>query len=275
VRRVGTLLSYLCISALAALWLFPVLLVLMNACKTLQDYSRGNIWKWPQEFVLFQNIRDAWVLGGLGKGFVNSIGYGVIGAVCSILLASLAAYALTFLRIKGAFYWFLLIYSGTIFPFQMYLIPLYFAYQKTGLFNTFGGMALFYVAICIPFCVFLLRNYMKTLPVEVVEAARIEGCSNFKVYWNIVMPMCLSPAYVLFIFQFTWVWNDLIFGLTLTQTPEIRPIMAGLSSMQGVFFRTGVTTLMAGVLITSIPTILVFLALQRSFIRGLQLTIKG
>jgi len=149
------------------------------------------------------------------------------------------------------------------------------AYRKTGLFNSFGGLALFYIAICIPFCVFLLRNFMRTLPYEVVEAARIEGCSNFTVFWKIVMPMCLSPIYVLFIFQFTWIWNDLIFGLTLTQSPDIRPIMAGLSSMQGIFFRTGVTTLMAGVIITSIPTILVFFLLQKSFIKGLQLSVKG
>jgi ABC-type sugar transport system, permease component len=274
-RRLASLLSYICISVLAVLWLFPVILVLMNSFKTLQDFSQGGLWHLPEGFAFFQNVRDAWVLGGLGQGFLNSIAYGVIGAVCSILLAALASYGLVIMQIKRAFFWFLLIYSGTIFPFQMYLIPLYMAYRKTGLFNSFGGLALFYIAICIPFCVFLLRNFMRTLPYEVVEAARIEGCSNFTVFWKIVMPMCLSPIYVLFIFQFTWIWNDLIFGLTLTQSPDIRPIMAGLSSMQGIFFRTGVTTLMAGVIITSIPTILVFFLLQKSFIKGLQLSVKG
>jgi len=273
--RVFRWFSHIFITILAALWLFPIALVVMNAFKTLEDFSRGNIWKWPQGAALFANIRDAWVLGGLGQGFISSLCYGIIGASVSIALASLAAYGLTILRVKGAFYWFLLIYSGTVFPFQMYLIPLFVAYRKTGLYNTFIGMALFYIAICIPFCVFLLRNFMKMLPMEVVEAARMEGCSNFGVFVKIILPMSLSPIFVLFIFQFTWIWNDLIFGMTLTQTPSIRPIMAGLQSMQGIFFRTGITTLLAGILITSIPTIVVFFSLQRSFIKGMQLTVKG
>jgi len=274
-KRLLTWVSLAGITVLAALWLFPIALVVMNAFKSLPDFSQGNIWKWPTGFALFANIRDAWVLGGLGKGFASSLGYGVIGALCSIALASLASYGLTILQVKGSFYWFLLIYSGTVFPFQMYLIPLFVAYRKVGLYNTFGGMALFYIAISIPFCVFLLRNYMKSLPMEIVEAARIEGCTNFRVYWEMVIPMCLSPIFVLFIFQFTWIWNDLIFGMTLTQAPAIRPIMAGLQSMQGIFFRTGITTLLAGILITSIPTLAVFFALQRSFIKGMQLSVKG
>lgn len=274
-KRLLTSLSYAGIGIMALLWLFPIALVILNSVKTLPDFSSGGIWSWPTEFALFDNIRDAWVLGGLGKGFVSSLAYGIIGSVCSIALAGLASYGLTVLQVKGSFYWFLLIYSGTIFPFQMYLIPLFVAYRKIGLYNTFGGMALFYVAISIPFCVFLLRNYMKTLPSEIVEAARMEGCSNFKVFRTIVVPMCMSPIFVLFIFQFTWIWNDLVFGMTLTQAPEIRPIMAGLQSMQGIFFRTGITTLLAGILITSIPTIAVFFALQRNFIKGMQMTVKG
>lgn len=267
--------SFVLLVALAAVWLVPVALVVMNAFKTQLDFSQGHLWKWPASFALFANIRDAWVIGELGKGFISSLSYGVLGSAISILLAALAAYGLVILKIRGGFYWFLLIYSGTIFPFQMYLVPLYKAYVDTGLYNTFFGLLLFYTAISIPFCVFLLRNYMMTLPFEVVEAARMEGCSNFKIFSSMTLPMLVSPISVLFIFQFTWIWNDLVFGMTLSQAASVRPIMAGLASMQGVFFRTGVTTLLAAVLITSIPTIVVFFALQRNFIKGMQLTVKS
>jgi ABC-type glycerol-3-phosphate transport system permease component len=274
-NRLGTLLLYILISCLALIWIIPVLLVLMNAAKTLPDFTHGNIWAFPTSFHFFQNINEALHVGGLGRGFLSSLSYGVIGGAMSIILAALAAYALVILRLKGSFYWFLLIYSGTIFPFQMYLVPLFKAYQKLGIYDTFFGMALFYITICIPFCVFLLRNYMTTISREIVEAAQLDGFSTFGVFLKIVSPLLIPPISVLFLFQFTWIWNDLIFGMTLTRTESIRPVMSGLAAMQGIYFNSGITTLMAAIVVTSIPTLLLFFVLQRNFLKGLQLTVKS
>src|SRR6218665_3646607 len=103
------------IVCLAMIWLSPVLLILMNATKTLLDFSQGNIWSFPTTFHFFENAKEALDAGQLGKGMISSLSYSVIGTVLSIFIAALAAYGIVILRIKGGFYWFLLIYSGTIF----------------------------------------------------------------------------------------------------------------------------------------------------------------
>lgn len=273
-NRTITWLTYIFIICLAILWIVPLLLVLMNSTKSLVDFTKGSIWAWPKAFHFFQNVKEALVVGGLTKYLKNSLTYGVIGAFCSIFIAAIAAHGLVILRLKGSFFWFLLIYSGTIFPFQMYLVPLFRGYQKLGIYDTFFGMCLFYTAICIPFCVFLLRNFMSTISREYVEAAQMDGFNSFGLFLKIIVPFIIPPVTVLFLFQFTFIWNDLVFGLILTRSETIRPIMTGLAAMQGLYFSTGITTLMSGIVITSIPTIFLFLFLQKNFIKGLQITVK-
>ncbi|WP_018759595.1 carbohydrate ABC transporter permease [Paenibacillus terrigena] len=274
-KRLGQWIIYIIIGLLAILWALPVILVLMNASKSLTDFSQGNIWAFPTTFQLGKNIMEAIRMGGLGSGLLSSFSYGVLGAGIAIILSAMAAFGIVILRLKGGFYWFLLIYSGTIFPFQMYLVPLFKGYQELGLYDTFVGMLLFYTAIAIPFCVFLLRNYMAALPYEIVEAAQLDGFRSFEIFIRIIGPYLLPPISVLFLFQFTWIWNDLVFGMTLTRSETIRPIMAGLATMQGIYFRSGVTTLLAGIVLTSLPTVLLFFALQRNFIKGMQHSVKS
>jgi ABC-type glycerol-3-phosphate transport system permease component len=267
--------SYIIIIGLAILWMTPVVLVLLNSTKSIVDFNTGSIWALPKGFHFFQNVREALVVGGLSKYMKNSITYGLIGSAASIFIAAIAAYGLVMLRLKGAFYWFLLIYSGTIFPFQMYLVPVFKGYQKLGIYDTFLGMCLFYTAICIPFCVFLLRNFMSTISREYMEAAQLDGYTKFQIFIRIICPFLIPPISVLFLFQFTFIWNDLVFGLIFTRSDSIRPIMSGLAAMQGLYFSAGITTLMAGIVITSIPTIFLFFALQKNFIKGMQITVKS
>ncbi|GGD72342.1 carbohydrate ABC transporter permease [Paenibacillus nasutitermitis] len=274
-KQTMRILSYTFIAVLAVLWLLPIILVLMNATKSLEDFTYGNIWKLPATFHLFKNMSEALQMGALGRGMLNSFLYSFLGAGLSIFAAALAAFGIVILRVKGGFYWFLLIYSGTIFPFQMYLVPLFKAYQSFGIYDTFGGMLLFYVAISIPFCLFLLRNYMSTIPYEIVESAQLDGFKSFGIFTRIIFPLLLPPISVLLLFQFTWIWNDLVFGMTLSRSEAVRPVMAGLATMQGMFFRSGVTTLMAGIVLTSLPTIILFFVLQRNFIKGMLLTVKS
>ena len=150
-------------------------------------------------------------------------------------------------------------------------------YMSWGLYDTFLGMTLFYIAICIPFCTFIFRNYFLTLPGEVLEAAKLDGCSNLKAYWKIFMPLSKPAIAVLLLFQFTWVWNDLMFGMVLTRSTEVRPIMVGLAQLQG--FRAGsgtdIPSLMAGAFAASLPTIILFVFLQRYFIEGMKLSTAG
>jgi multiple sugar transport system permease protein len=277
-RRKGRRLSLgkvalqLAVLILAVIWLIPLWLLFITPMKTVDEYLSGTQWALPQNPLnLFANLQTAWNTSGLGSGFEASLLYGVVGAALAILSGSLGAYAITRLPTRGPFFWFLVVFSGTIFPFQMYLIPLFQSYIKFGLYDTQVGMILFYTAIAIPFCLFVMRGFFSTVPREYQEAARIDGARDFLIYWRIFMPLARGPIAVLFLFQFTWIWNDLLFGLVLSTSDGIRPIMPTLVGMQGVYGHSGPPTVLAAALIASLPTIALFLLLRRFMVRGLTL----
>jgi ABC-type glycerol-3-phosphate transport system permease component len=258
---------------LAVLWLVPLFLLVITPMKSVPEYQGASQWalpRHPQE--VFDNLKTAWTSAGLGPGFVASLSYGFVGAALAIAFGSLGAYAITRLPVRLGFFWFILVFSGTIFPFQMYLIPLFTMYTDTGLYDTWLGMALFYTAIAIPFCLFVLRGFFSTIPAEIQDAARLDGAGDFRIYWRIFLPLARGPIAVLFLFQFTWIWNDLLFGLVLSTSDGIRPIMPSLLGMQGVYASTGPPILLAGALIGSLPTVILFLCLGRYLLRGMTLS---
>lgn len=261
--------------SLALVWITPLVVTFFVSIKDNEDYVSNPIWTLPSRIAIIENIKFAWTTGTLGSSFVNTIFYATVGAGVAIVLASLAAYALVHLKVRGSFGWFLLIYSGTIFPFQMYLLPLYYLYINTNLYDTRTGLIIFYIAICIPFCLFVLRNYFTTISEEIPEAARMDGLSDFGVYWYIFMPMSYSALAALFLFQFTWIWNELLFGITLARSQDIRPLMAGLAGMRGIYAAQNIPGVLAGALIASAPTIIIFLLLRRYLLQGLVLSTQG
>ena len=206
--------------------------------------------------------------------FFSSIIYSAFGAVMAIVFASMAGYSIVRLKPKFNFLLFLIIYSGTLFPFQMYLIPLYKMYNSIGLYNTRAGMILIYGALCIPFSLFVYRGFYVTIPKEIEDAAKIDGCGPLRAYFSVFLPQSVAPTAVVALFQMTWIWNDLLFGMVLSRTKDIRPVMVAIASMTG---RAGglVTIIMTAVLFTSIPTILLFILLRRHFISGMAMSISG
>jgi multiple sugar transport system permease protein len=263
------------IIALALIWITPLVATFFESLKSNDDYTSNPIWTLPSRIALPDNINFAWTTGTLGTSFLNTILYASVGAVVAIILASLAAYALVRLKVRGRFGWFLLIYSGTIFPFQMYLLPLYYLYINTNLYDTRFGLNVFYIAICIPFCLFVLRNYFTTISEEITEAARLDGLSDFGVYIYIFMPISFSALAALFLFQFTWIWNELLFGITLARSQDVRPVMAGLAGLQGIYAAVNIPGVLAGALIASVPTVIIFLILRRYLLQGLVLSTQG
>lgn len=262
-------------TVLVIIWLIPLLITFLTALKTAKEAASSYPWELPQGFALGENIAWAWNRGRLGESFVQSLIYAGVGSLFAIVLASLAAFSLVQLRPVRAFGWFLLIYAGTIFPFQMYLLPLFYLYQTTGLYDTTTGLTLFYTAIAIPFCLFVLRNHFTTIDYEIIEAAKLDGLSNFGIYRRIYMPLSVAAVAALFLFQFTWIWNDLLFGLTLAKSPDVRPIMAGLAGLRGTYSAANTPGVLAGALLASVPTILIFMLLGRYLLRGMTLTTSG
>ena len=140
------------------------------------------------------------------------------------------------------------------------------------LYNTHVGLLVFYTAIAIPFATFIMRNHFTSVPVDLGEAARLDGAGSLRVFANIFAPLSLNAFATVFILQFTWIWNDLLFGLTLSRSENIRPIMAALAALQGQYASTGPPVALSGALIVSIPTFVLFFGVQRVFVRGLRAT---
>jgi len=267
-------LTTILISVFAVLWLIPLVVVIVNCLKAPKEFVRSQFWQLPKQIAFLENLQYAWVKAQLGASFFNSVFYGTVGSIVAIVIGALAAFALSALPIKGRFVWFLIIYSGTVFPFQMYLIPLFRMFNNFSMYDTRFGLCTFYAAVSVPFCLFVLRNYFSTISKEVVEAARMDGSSDIRIFGQIYLPLAKSPIAVLFLFQFTWIWNDLLFGLTLSKSPTIRPVMAGVASLQGIYSGTNMPAVLVAVLIASIPTLLLFSLLQRNFMQGLTLVTK-
>lgn len=266
--------KYIVLSILVIVWMMPLWFVLVNAMKTPGGFFSSQIWNLPVETSVMENIKYAWFEGAIGSGFLNSAIYGIVGAALAILFAAAAGYALIALEVKGKLFWFLFIYSGTIFPVQMYLIPLFDIYTGFGLYDTRLGLILFYIAISIPFSLFVLRNYFSSFSKEVAEAARLDGCSDFGIFTRIYMPLATAPISVLFLFQFTYIWNELLFGMTLSRSIDVRPLMAGLANMQGVYAISNIPAVLIAALLASIPTLALFTFLQRNFMEGLTVVDK-
>jgi len=258
--------------ALAVAWMVPFYYLFVSVFKTSAEYGSGHPLSLPQSITpIFSNIYEAWTKTRMADGMFNSALYGLIGAGAAIFIAALAAYGLTRIDFRGKNFWFMLIFAGTIFPLQMYLIPLFIGYTRLGLNNTRIGMILFYIAICIPFPVLVLRNYMAGLPREIDEAARIDGCSEFRIFRSVVLPNCWGPMTALFLIQFTWVWNDLLFSMVLTSREEVRSLMNGLMVLQGSYAASTPNVVMTATLLASVPTVVLFFLLRKHFMNGLKL----
>jgi ABC-type glycerol-3-phosphate transport system permease component len=272
--RFGRWAVTLVLALMCAVWLGPLWNLVTTAMKsTPESVGDATQWALPKSpSRLFDNLAQAWSTTGLAAGFEASLLYAVSGAALAILFASLGAYAITRLRIRMRFFWFVLVFSGTLFPFQMYVIPLFKLYQNTGLYDTRIGLICFYTAISIPFCLFVMRSFFATVPAELQDAARLDGGSDLRIFWRIFLPLAKAPVAVLFLFQFIWIWNDLLFGLVLSTSDGVRPITPTLAGLQDQYASSGQPLVLSAALIASLPTVLLFLLLGRYMMQGLQLT---
>ncbi|RKY01068.1 MAG: carbohydrate ABC transporter permease [Spirochaetes bacterium] len=259
---------------LSLIWIFPLVSMIIVIFKSPDEFNSLHYWVLPPIKNILKNIGSniayAWVKAKIGMNFINSLIFAFSAGVGSAFIASMGGYALVHLKIKRPQSWFFGIFIGNLFPFQMFLIPLYLFLNKLGLYDTRTGLIIVYVGICVPFALFVYRNYAYTLPGEIFDAAKVDGAGKWKSFLKIFLPMSKPAFAVVFIFQFIWTWNDLLFGLILTE--RYRPIMTALSKLQGARGGVPVTILIAGALIASIPTIIVLLSLQKFFVRGFTLT---
>lgn len=257
------------LSLLALIWLVPVYLLVVNAMTPVAEYDGSPTW-WPTGLGFVGNLQKAWTSAELGLGFYNSLIYATASAAIAAFAAAMASFAVIVMPTRHRGLWFWVIYTGTLLPLQIFLAPLFKAYVGVDFYDTQIGMILIYAALCVPFSFFILRNYLTTVPVEISEAAQLDGAGWFRLFWLIHMPMAKASLLAAFVFQFTWVWNDLLFGITLSTSPNIRPVMAALAQLNGGFSSLGPPVVLSAALAVSIPTIVLFLVFQRFFVSSLK-----
>lgn len=256
-------------------YLTPFYYLFVTVFKTSPEYAQKGVLELPSSLWPFlDNVAQAWNIAHLGAAGFDSLTYATFGGAIAIAFAAAAAYGMTRLNLIGANGWFMLVFTGTLFPFQMYLVPLLFGYQRLGIINTWFGMLMVYVAICIPFPLLVLRNSFSGISREIDEAARIEGASEWRVFISMIVPNAAGPLIALFLLQFTFIWNDLLFSSILANGIEVRSIMVALQSLQGTYSTLGPNVVITATLISSVPTVVLFVILRKYFMAGLQLGTK-
>jgi glucose/mannose transport system permease protein len=257
------LVRYLVLTVAALLYLAPLLLVLTASLKTPQELQ--TVLSLPATLNL-TNYVEGW--RRIGPSILNSLYITAPAVVLSIFVGAMAAYPLSHARIPGGRIIFLFLLAGMLVPHQVVQIPLFMMMRALGLYNSIPGMWLVHLAYGIPFCTFFLRNFFSTIPRSMFEAAQIDGCGPFGYFFKILLPASISGIAALAIVQSRSVWNDLFFGLTLTNSPHTQPMPVALYGLiGGMEVEEG--PLMAATIISMLPVMVTFLIFQKSFTRGL------
>ncbi len=270
-RRWPRLVLYVVMTGLAIAYLFPVYLLVITSLKSFDQVSLSRMWDLPTS-VSLDSFRRAWSGGegviGMRNSFVNSVLMVVPGTIMSCLLGSLNGYVLSKWRFPGSNVLFTLILFGMFIPYQSILVPLVQLLNTLRLYGTIPGLILTHVVYGIPITTLIFRNYYASVPTELIEAARMDGAGFFGIYRSVVLPLSAPGFVVVAIWQFTSLWNEFLFGLIITNNPEIRPVTVALQNLSGSQF-TQWNVQMAGAVMVALPTLLVYLLLGRYFLRGM------
>ncbi|MBG0569209.1 carbohydrate ABC transporter permease [Actinoplanes aureus] len=263
--RPGPWLAALPMSLLALATLYPLLFTANVAMKTRRDYVLDR-------FALVdtlrgQNLETAWTSVGMGRYFVNSLIVVTSSVLLLLLLGSMAGFALSRLRFRGSSLLYLTFLAGLFVPFQVIMVPLARIMADAALIDTYPGLVLVYVAQFLPFTVFLLTSYYRTIPQEVIDAARIDGNSVYGVYRRIMLPLGRPALLSVGILNALFCWNDVLMSLVMMPSADHRTLMVGVTSLRGQY-SDDIPTFASGVLIAALPVLVVYLFLQRQIADG-------
>ena len=256
---------------IAFFWTIPTFGLFVTSFRPPADIQSSGWWTFfANPGITFENYTNAWSnsAGGLGGFFVNSFVIVFPAVLIPISLALLAAYCFAWIDFRGRDFLFVAIFALQIVPIQVTLIPLQTIFVDFGLQNSFWPVWISHTIFGLPLAIFLLHNFMKEVPASIVEAARVDGAGHVKIFFVVLMPL-LIPAIAAFgIFQFLWVWNDLLVATVFAPSPNLRPITAAIAELSGSKGSQW-ELLSAGAFISIVVPLAVFIGLQRYFVRGL------
>lgn len=257
---------------LALIFFLPIGGTLLTSVRSIPDITQNGAWAWPQTFE-WQNLGTAFekMRPYLRASFIITLP-SVFG---TILVATMAGYSLSRMRFRGRIWMFLVIVSLSFVPVHTQLIPVFRLMSDLGLHDTFLAQIIVHIMRQIPFAVLIMTNFFNTVPGELREAARIDGANEWTIFQRIYVPVARPAISALIVLEFTWIWNDLLWGLVLTQGADKRPVTVGIISFQGEY-EIAYNMVASGAMIAALPTLAVFLIFQKHFIRGMTMgSVKG
>jgi alpha-glucoside transport system permease protein len=263
--------THVILGLIALVWLLPSVGLLITSFRPSADMRATGWWTvlFEPRFTL-DNYERVISAEGMAGAFLNSLFITIPSTIFPLVIASMAAFALAWVKFPFRDTTFLLIVAMLMVPVQVGFIPLVTAFREsgTGLLTNYGAVWLAHTAYALPFGIFLLRNFFITLPKDLIEAARIDGASNLGIFRTIVVPLSVPAIAAYGIFQFLWVWNDLLMALVYAQRNAIQPMTVKVTQLLGTYATEWSLLAAAGFLVMVLPLI-VFISLQRFFVQGL------
>ena len=272
--RIQKVLLQLLATAIGVLFLFPILMIVNFAFKTKKELYLDNPLSLPGD-PTFDNFINAISKLHLDTAFLNSLFYTAVSVLIMALLCTMTAWAIA--RGKNRFFQFALVYFviGILVPSQALILPIYQIWNGLGMVNSRVGIILLYISTGMSFGIFLQTNFMSTIPVELEEAARIDGCSVYRTFFSIVLPLGKASMATLIIVQSFTIWNDFLLTSLMVSRENLRTVTLALKLLFSEQAKD-YSTAMAGILLSAIPVIIVFLCLQKQFIKGMTVgAVKG
>lgn len=251
------------------LWLLPLLGVAITSVRPSSDLAAGNYFGWPSAFA-WQNYVEVFTNSPIGQYILNSFKVTIPAVIGAVALSCMTGFALGIYKFRSNLLIFFLFVAGNFVPAQILMIPVRNLTLQLGLYNSTSGLVLFHIAFQAGFCTLFMRNFIRALPRELIEAARVEGVSEVRIFWYVVLPLMRPALAALAVLVFTFVWNDYFWATVLTQSAASQPVTAGLYALNGQWIAAW-QLVSAGSIVAALPPVLMFFLMQRHFIAGLTL----
>jgi glucose/mannose transport system permease protein len=264
-RSFGNIVVFVVLVLAALFYVAPVYVMIINGLKDKSYMTLSDMWKLPRD-LSGGGFGYAW--DALRPYLANSLKMAIPATVGSSLLGAVNGYLLSKWKFRGSDVLFSLLLFGMFIPYQSILVPLIETLQKFHLYGKWYGLTTVHIIYGIPITTLIFRNYFSNIPNELIEAARIDGAGLIKIFWQIMLPLGLPAFVVVGIFQFTNIWNDFLFGVTVVFSPSAQPVTVALNNLQGTQ-SVDWTVVMAGAAIAAAPTMIIYVLLGKFFIRGL------
>nr|WP_233879606.1 carbohydrate ABC transporter permease [Virgibacillus halodenitrificans] len=261
---IGKLIKYIILIVFAIIFIMPIYVILVTSLKPLDEVSLATMWTLPSA-IDFSSYSEAFTK--LAPNFMNSIYLVVPATLLSALLGAMNGYVLSKWKFKGANTIFTIILFGMFIPYQSILIPLIQFLRTIDLYNTIPGLVLVHVVYGLPITTLMFRNFYASIPDSMIESAKIDGASFLGIFRHIIIPLSITGFVVVAIWQFTNIWNEFLFAVTIT-TSDQQPVMVALQNLSGSQIVQW-NVQMAGALLAALPTLLVYIFAGKYFVRGL------